>query len=402
MAHGVTPEALRDGARERAATRAPRSSSRRPTTGWPPTSPACAEVAHARGRAARRRPAPGARTSASTRRCRRARCTQGADACSPRRTRSSARSPSPRCCTSAAAAGSTPTRSARARAAGALDQPDLAADGLARRARGASSPSTARRCWTRRSRRPARAREAIDDGPGMLDRWASELRRAARGRRLGPAADRDRRARDRLHRLRGRRRAARAPTTSTSSSRRTRRSCSSSGSDSRSTRCERLAARLRRDRQAHRRGPATAPALVAPAVGARATRRVISPREAFLGEAEAVPVDDAVGRISCESIAGYPPGVPALLPGERITAEVVAYLRELTLAGARLHGAATRSSTRSECSSNASATARSGGGARSTPASSPVPRRRAASRAGSARADWRSPPQTARSSYAAH
>jgi lysine decarboxylase len=67
---------------------------------------------------------------------------------------------------------------------------------------------------------------------------------------------------------------------------------------------------------------------------------VISPRDAFLGEGEMVPVDQAIGRISCESIAGYPPGVPSLLPGERVTAEVVAYLRELTLAGARLHGAA--------------------------------------------------------------
>jgi len=67
---------------------------------------------------------------------------------------------------------------------------------------------------------------------------------------------------------------------------------------------------------------------------------VLSPREAFLGEGEAVPVDQAVGRISTESIAGYPPGVPALLPGERVTEEVVGYLRELTSAGARLHGAA--------------------------------------------------------------
>jgi lysine decarboxylase len=67
---------------------------------------------------------------------------------------------------------------------------------------------------------------------------------------------------------------------------------------------------------------------------------VLSPREAFLGRGEAVPVDQAVGRISCESVAGYPPGVPALLPGERVTAEVITYLRELTAAGARLHGAA--------------------------------------------------------------
>jgi arginine decarboxylase len=66
---------------------------------------------------------------------------------------------------------------------------------------------------------------------------------------------------------------------------------------------------------------------------------VVSPRDAFLGRGETVPVAEAVGRISCESIAGYPPGVPSLLPGERITDEVVSYLRELTSEGARLHGA---------------------------------------------------------------
>jgi lysine decarboxylase len=71
----------------------------------------------------------------------------------------------------------------------------------------------------------------------------------------------------------------------------------------------------------------------------------ISPRDAFLGVGEDVPVEQAIGRISAESIAGYPPGVPALLPGERVTAEVIAYLRELTAAGARLHGAADPSFT---------------------------------------------------------
>ena len=67
---------------------------------------------------------------------------------------------------------------------------------------------------------------------------------------------------------------------------------------------------------------------------------VVPIRDAFLGDGETVSADDAVGRISCESIAGYPPGVPTLLPGERVTEEVVAYLRALTVAGARLHGAA--------------------------------------------------------------
>jgi lysine decarboxylase len=75
------------------------------------------------------------------------------------------------------------------------------------------------------------------------------------------------------------------------------------------------------------------------APGALENEMVVSPREAFLGDTEVVQVDDAVGRVSCESIAGYPPGIPALLPGERITAETVAYLRELASTGARLHGA---------------------------------------------------------------
>ena len=67
--------------------------------------------------------------------------------------------------------------------------------------------------------------------------------------------------------------------------------------------------------------------------------RAVTPREAFLGDSETVAVDDAVGRVSCESIAGYPPGIPALLPGERITADIVEYLRATLDAGGRLHGA---------------------------------------------------------------
>jgi lysine decarboxylase len=85
--------------------------------------------------------------------------------------------------------------------------------------------------------------------------------------------------------------------------------------------------------------PGESPAIVSPNVSLE-HQSVVPIREAFLGEGETIPVDHAIGRISCESIAGYPPGVPTLLPGERVTAEVVRYLRELTAAGARLHGAA--------------------------------------------------------------
>jgi arginine/lysine/ornithine decarboxylase len=62
--------------------------------------------------------------------------------------------------------------------------------------------------------------------------------------------------------------------------------------------------------------PGTTPAVIAPPASLE-QQMAVAPRDAFLGEAELVGVDDAVGPVSCESIAGYPPGIPALLPGER-------------------------------------------------------------------------------------
>jgi arginine decarboxylase len=85
--------------------------------------------------------------------------------------------------------------------------------------------------------------------------------------------------------------------------------------------------------------PGTSPLVARPPV-AFDHETAMAPRDAFLGPSEAVPIAAAVGRTSCEAIAGYPPGVPSLLPGELISEEVVDYLRELTAAGARLHGAA--------------------------------------------------------------
>jgi arginine decarboxylase len=70
-----------------------------------------------------------------------------------------------------------------------------------------------------------------------------------------------------------------------------------------------------------------------------ASHASMSPREAWLADSERIAVADAVGRISAEAIAGYPPGIPTLLPGEPVTAEIVAYLRELVEVGVKLHGA---------------------------------------------------------------
>ena len=51
--------------------------------------------------------------------------------------------------------------------------------------------------------------------------------------------------------------------------------------------------------------------------------QVLAPREAFLGDTEHVP--NPVGRIAAEMISPYPPGVPAILPGERFTDAIVTY-----------------------------------------------------------------------------
>ncbi|WP_433332256.1 aminotransferase class I/II-fold pyridoxal phosphate-dependent enzyme [Spirillospora sp. CA-294931] len=59
----------------------------------------------------------------------------------------------------------------------------------------------------------------------------------------------------------------------------------------------------------------------------------VLPRDAFFGAAEQVRAERAVGRISAEMVTPYPPGIPAILPGERITAPVLDYLRTGVAAG---------------------------------------------------------------------
>jgi lysine decarboxylase len=50
------------------------------------------------------------------------------------------------------------------------------------------------------------------------------------------------------------------------------------------------------------------------------------PRDAFFGQTEDVKAKDAIGRIAAEQITPYPPGIPVIVPGERITQPVVDYL----------------------------------------------------------------------------
>jgi arginine decarboxylase len=57
------------------------------------------------------------------------------------------------------------------------------------------------------------------------------------------------------------------------------------------------------------------------------------PRDAFFAAKESVPAGQAVGRIAAEQVTPYPPGIPVIVPGERITADLLDYLRTGLAAG---------------------------------------------------------------------
>jgi arginine decarboxylase len=69
---------------------------------------------------------------------------------------------------------------------------------------------------------------------------------------------------------------------------------------------------------------------------------VMTPREAFLGPQEVVATAEAVGRVAAESLAAYPPGIPNVLPGERLTAETLEYIEQTLAHGGSLRGASDR------------------------------------------------------------
>lgn len=66
---------------------------------------------------------------------------------------------------------------------------------------------------------------------------------------------------------------------------------------------------------------------------------ILSPRETFYAARERLPLAQSVGRIAAEEITFYPPGIPAIAPGEQITEEAVGYLREMSRMGMKVTGA---------------------------------------------------------------
>jgi arginine decarboxylase len=68
----------------------------------------------------------------------------------------------------------------------------------------------------------------------------------------------------------------------------------------------------------------------------------LSPREAFLCKQEVVGFDAAEGRVAAESLAAYPPGVPNVLPGERLTRPTLDYIADSVAHGGLVRGASDR------------------------------------------------------------
>jgi lysine decarboxylase len=93
---------------------------------------------------------------------------------------------------------------------------------------------------------------------------------------------------------------------------------------------ETLVASLERRRGEPRRpGPASAVWSVEPEVA-------MTPRDAFFATRETVAAAAADGRVAAEMIVPYPPGIPAIAPGEVILAPLLEALREAAAGGTRI------------------------------------------------------------------
>ncbi len=53
----------------------------------------------------------------------------------------------------------------------------------------------------------------------------------------------------------------------------------------------------------------------------------LSPQAAFYGNQHSIPIEKSAGKISGEFVMCYPPGIPILAPGEKITPEILDYIK---------------------------------------------------------------------------
>ncbi|MBP9625545.1 MAG: hypothetical protein KBD95_07645, partial [Veillonella sp.] len=66
----------------------------------------------------------------------------------------------------------------------------------------------------------------------------------------------------------------------------------------------------------------------------------ITPRQAFMAPKQVITLAEAEGRIAGETISYYPPGIPCVAMGERITKDVLGYFENRQANGYVPNGAA--------------------------------------------------------------
>ena len=65
---------------------------------------------------------------------------------------------------------------------------------------------------------------------------------------------------------------------------------------------------------------------------------VISPQEAFYADKKSVPLEESIGLVCSEFVMCYPPGIPILAPGERITKGILEYIQYAKEKGCSMTG----------------------------------------------------------------
>ena len=63
-----------------------------------------------------------------------------------------------------------------------------------------------------------------------------------------------------------------------------------------------------------------------------------TPKEAFYSQKKSLPLDETVGETAAEFLMCYPPGIPVLAPGERVTKEILDYIRYAKKKGCQITG----------------------------------------------------------------
>ena len=64
----------------------------------------------------------------------------------------------------------------------------------------------------------------------------------------------------------------------------------------------------------------------------------VTPQFAFYAPKESLPIEETAGRVCSEFVMCYPPGIPILAPGERVTGKILEYIRYAKEKGCQLTG----------------------------------------------------------------